>query len=327
MPPTTLGLDIGGANLKAAHGAGSARSVPFPLWRQPDQLTEALGRLLAYFPPFERLAITMTGELCDCYASKRDGVNAILDAVETARGRHPARVWSNTGRFVSMQQARDTPHNVASANWLGLATWAGRFAPSGQALMVDLGTTTTDLLVLRDGIPQPTGRTDPDRLRTGELVYRGWKRTPLCALAPAHHAAEFFATMHDVLLVLRRIPEDNTDRATADGQPATREAAELRLARMCCADLDSTSRAERQSLAQEYLDRFVDELVSAIQRLGSDAGQVLTSGSGEFLLPTLLHQAGLGDLPLISLADHLGSAASEAACAHAIACLLAEEEG
>ena len=71
---TWLALDIGGANLKAANGLKYARSVPFPLWRTPERLPEALRSLLASGPPFEQLAVTMTGELADCFPSKADGV-------------------------------------------------------------------------------------------------------------------------------------------------------------------------------------------------------------------------------------------------------------
>ena len=104
MTRPVLGLDIGGANLKAAHTSGAAKSVPFALWRDPGGLDAALGRLVAEMPPFDVLAVTMTGELCDCFASKREGVNHILDAVE---GRSKTvRVWTNEGAFVDVPTAR-----------------------------------------------------------------------------------------------------------------------------------------------------------------------------------------------------------------------------
>src|SRR5262245_15374302 len=67
-----LGLDIGGANLKAAHTSGAATSRPFALWKQPRDLAAALRELVADLPPAGRVAVTMTGELCDCFATKRD---------------------------------------------------------------------------------------------------------------------------------------------------------------------------------------------------------------------------------------------------------------
>ena len=174
-----LGLDIGGANLKAAHTAGPARSRPFALWKDPAGLPAALSALIGEMPRADRLAVTMTGELCDCFETKREGVAAILDAVEGAAGDQPVRVWRNDGRFVDTTAARAEPLKAAAANWLALATFAGRFAPKGPALLLDIGSTTTDVVPLRDGRPVPQGRTDPERLRCEELVYTGVRRTPV----------------------------------------------------------------------------------------------------------------------------------------------------
>ena len=116
-----LGLDIGGANLKAAHSRGQALSVPFALWKTPDLLPDTVSRLLRDMPPYDALAVTMTGELCDCFESKRQGVLAILDAVTARAGQTPIHVWRNDGHFVDVTAARATPLQVASANWLALA--------------------------------------------------------------------------------------------------------------------------------------------------------------------------------------------------------------
>src|SRR5262245_28908054 len=96
----SLGLDIGGANLKAAHATGATRLRPFALWKDPRGLAGALRDLLAGLPAADALAVTMTGELCDCFPSKREGVHAILDAVaDVAEGRD-VRVWRTDGRLV-----------------------------------------------------------------------------------------------------------------------------------------------------------------------------------------------------------------------------------
>src|SRR5262245_18167808 len=108
-PRSVVGLDVGGANLKAAHVSGAACLRPFALWKNPTGLPTALRGLLANFPTAATVAVTMTGELCDCFESKRQGVNAILDAVVEAAGSTPIRVWRMRGRFVSVRTARETP--------------------------------------------------------------------------------------------------------------------------------------------------------------------------------------------------------------------------
>ena len=154
---SVIGLDIGGANLKAAHSGGAARLIRFALWKHPQRLGEQLRQLIASMPRTDLLAVTMTGELCDCYENKRQGVSAILDAVEAAAPGVEIRVWRNDGLLVDIQTARATSLQVAAANWLALATYAGRLAPDGSALVLDNGSTTTDIIPMLDGIPIPRG--------------------------------------------------------------------------------------------------------------------------------------------------------------------------
>src|SRR6056297_1687853 len=85
-PKRWLGLDIGGANLKVATSDGYARQVEFALWKHPDQLTETVAELLCEAPPHRGVIATMTGELCDCFETKAEGVAAITHAVENSAG-------------------------------------------------------------------------------------------------------------------------------------------------------------------------------------------------------------------------------------------------
>jgi probable H4MPT-linked C1 transfer pathway protein len=331
MARPTLGLDIGGANLKAAHTSGAARSVPFALWKDPGGLDAAVGRLAASMPRFDALAVTMTGELCDCFASKREGVGVILNAVEGLARR--VRVWTNEGRFVDPAEGRQEALKVASANWLALATFAGRFAPRGEALLIDMGTTTTDVIPLIDGRPIPQARTDPERLGSCELVYRGWKRTPLCAVLDERHASEFFATMYDVFIVLGKIPENVADRDTADGLPATAEHAERRLARMLCADLETSTPGLRRQLAEEAYEALLGAVEHAVAdvalRMPRVPGTAILAGSGAFMLPEAVRSSltPLRPITTVALNDELGDDVSAAACAYAVAVLASEREG
>lgn len=328
MAGSVLGLDIGGANLKAAHSDNTVRSRAFPLWQNPAGLANALRHLVAEFPVCDRLAVTMTGELCDCFETKRHGVQAILDAVESLAGALPVQVWQTTGRLVDLATARAHPLETAAGNWLALATWAGRWAPEGPSLLIDIGSTTTDIVPLRDGKPIPQGRSDPERLRSGELVYTGVQRTPLCALLGAGYAAELFATTLDAYLVLGRLAEDAAERGTADGRPAMRTAAEARLARMIVADVETCSAADRLMLARKVHERQKELIAQALERVVAESLKerpcaVVLAGEGEFLARDVL--VGFSGR-LVSLADRLGPAVSQAACAHALAILASEED-
>jgi probable H4MPT-linked C1 transfer pathway protein len=329
MPGTALGLDIGGANLKAAHSGGPARSRPFALWKTPAALPDALRDLLRDWPSYDVLAVTMTGELCDCFATKREGVLAILDAVSAVAGSLPVRVWLTDGRLVDVAAARAAPRLAAAANWLALATFAGRLAPRGPALVIDIGSTTTDIVPLLDGRPVPRGRTDTERLRRGELVYTGVTRTPLCAVLGAAAMAEFFATTRDVYLLLGRLPEDPSDHDTADGRPATRACAEARVARMVGADLETSTADERRELAEHVVFRHVMQIGGAIKAVAGSLPRppetIVSCGAGEFLTEVALkHQQAVRPCPVVSLGRKIGPEVSKAACAYALAVLAAE---
>jgi len=284
-----------------------------------------LEEFLADWPKHELLAVTMTGELCDCFPSRRDGVLQILDAVAGLRSRNPVRIWCNDARFVALDEARAQPLQVASANWLALAHFASRFARRGPALLIDVGSTTTDIVPLLDGNPVPKGRCDAERLRFGELVYLGARRTPLNVLLGTSGAAESFATMQDVLLVLGFVGENHGDGDTADGRPAIRSAAEARLARMICADVETSTAQEREGLATQLLHRWTDTVATAVDKVAASLPAppetILLAGSGEFLAKKVLRN---GVAHILSFSEVLGADVSTAACAYSMA-VLAEE--
>jgi probable H4MPT-linked C1 transfer pathway protein len=325
--PTVLGLDVGGANLKAAHTSEVALTRAFALWNHPDQLAARLRTICAQMPPHDRIALTMTGELCDCFESKREGVLAIVRSVEEAAEGTPLQVWTTHGVFVPPGQVCHAPLSAAAANWLALAHLACRFANGAPALLIDTGSTTTDIVYLEGGQPAPRGLTDSDRLASGELVYTGVRRTPVCAVLGIRVAAEFFATMLDVYLVLGLASENGKDTDTADGRPATRHHAAARLARMRCADVGEMTLPDIESLARQAVETQVSHIRGAIDRVLEDRappGRIVVSGSGEALGRLVLAaHPQLRTTPIVSLAERLRHGLSEAACAYAVAVLAA----
>jgi probable H4MPT-linked C1 transfer pathway protein len=333
MPSIVLGLDIGGANLKAATADKRAISVPFALWKQPDKLPAALAELVAKFPDAEELAVTMTGELCDCFETKREGVHAIIKAVRFASAARRIRVWSTDGVFLDSEQAKSNHLKVAAANWHALAMFAGSYAPHHGGLLLDIGSTTTDIIPLNHGVPSTYGQTDYDRLQMRELVYLGVRRTPVCAVFTEQVCAELFATTQDVYTILGLLPEDAADCDTADGRPSTVEYALARLARMLGADREMLSDDQLIDFAIKLHSRILDTLSRAAQAAYYDTQNapelrtVIVSGAGEFLARRVVEKA-FAEAPLdriISLNDTLGPTVSACAPAYAVAVLATED--
>ncbi len=328
-----LGIDVGGANLKAAHGDGQARTSPFAVWKEPGRLGEAIAELTGRFPPFDRVAATMTAELCDCYATKREGVLAIIDAVSRAVPDRPTIYWGTDGRFHDADAVRSRPLIAAASNWLALASVAARLVEGRRAILIDVGGTTTDLIPLAEGRVAARGRTDTERFQNGELVYAGASRTPICALAaelpfqgrPTGLAAELFATTRDVYLMLGDFTDDPDDRGTADGRPAVLECARDRLARMVGADRESCSEDDARGLAKAVDGVLLDRLVRSARRACEAAigapEVALISGSGAFLARRAAVELVGAEGEVVAWGDRWGAAASEAACAHALVVL------
>lgn len=332
-----VGLDIGGVNVKAADADGKSECRPFEIWTARDRLAEVLTDALSPFGSVDLLAVTMTAELADCFQTKAEGIDFILNSVVEAANGLPVVVWQTGAEFLTPEEARDVPLLVSAANWHALATFVGRMAPDGDSLLIDIGTTTTDIIPLTGGIPVPQGLTDRERLESGELVYTGIRRTPVCAVALAVPlsrgncplAAELFATMLDVYLTLGEIAEEPGNCGTANGRPATVGNAHDRLARAVCCDRTELDRDEAAAMAR-YLAQIQQEQIGhavgrVLERGRQPCRTVLLSGAGTFLARRIIEQNdALRETQQVELSRLFSDSVSEAACAFAVARLALE---
>lgn len=334
--PAWLGLDIGGANLKVADCGGFAKSVSFPLWLYPERLSEALAALINAAPTFDRLAVTMTGEMADCYETRQEGVICILEQLTAVVPAPLVRVYGADGQWRSVAAAARDPWVVAAANWQATATWAAGWL-DGDALVIDLGSTTCDLTAIVAGQVLSPAATDRQRLQAGQLVYTGVERSPVSGLVDALPVCgelcpvinELFATTADVYVWLGQLPEQPQRTDSADGRPWTRPAAGNRLARQVGEDRSTLSAADIDTLAQSVRQAQLRLLQRAWQRQANHfpsakIPQVLVVGHGDFLVEQLAEDAG-EKVPIVRLESWLGREVSRCASARAVAVLAAEQ--
>ena len=331
-PDDVLALDIGGANIKAANGDGWVHSKPFALWKRRSKLVAALERIVAERRP-RRVVATMTGEIADCYDGRRDGVTDIVDAVCTAAEEFcPVGFYTVEGRLVTPAEAIARPLAVAASNWHAVARLAATLVTADRAVLIDVGSTTTDIVPICDGWVTPLACDDVGRMLSGELVYTGVERTPVAAIVRSlpwrgrlHPlASELFAESRDVWLMLNGLDPLATGGPTADGRPATREAAARRLARMLLADPADVTESEAVAMAEWCADRQSRQVALAMARVAAATGGpprcVVVSGHGACLARRSLARVGWS-ADVVSLADRLGAAVSRAAPAHGLALL------
>jgi probable H4MPT-linked C1 transfer pathway protein len=327
-----IGLDVGGANTKAVWRNGSERRVvsrPFEVWRDRDALEAVLREVVAGVAPepVEAVALTTTAELSDAFRTKREGVEFVLDAAEAALGGPPLLAFTTAGAVVPLEEARGRAPEVAAANWLASALAVA--AEYRDALMIDVGSTTADIVPIAAGRVVPAGGTDLDRLLAGELVYTGALRTNLAVIAPrvpvrgstCPVASELFAISADVHLILGRLAPGAYTCATPDGRPATVEFARERVARLVCADAEQLAPGEIDAIAAFLHAEQVRQIEAALRRVSERfevALPVVPLGVGAFLAREAAERVGL------TVAELPWSAAErDAAPAAALAELLA----
>jgi probable H4MPT-linked C1 transfer pathway protein len=320
-----LAVDIGGANLKFADAQGHAWAEPFALWQQPEVLASQLMEHWPAQPPAVVLA-TMTGELCDCFTDRAEGVRFILDHLEAAAEGSDLWLWSMTDGFINPKTARQQPMTVAAGNWHALGQWLAPMFSTGLSLLIDIGSTTTDLLRLRDGVVSTNSQSDTDRLQSGELVYLGAGRTPLMAVAsqvaldrPTGVMAEHFATMADALILTADEPEPSDDSNTPDGRSCNASDAARRILRMIGSDLNTHDQQAAVRLAHQFRDAAIDRLRQAISAvLGDETPDRLILSGGGARLGHALISTWSNPPRCIALSEKLSPNVAEAACAHAL---------
>ncbi len=318
-----IGIDIGGANTKLAFADCSIVELHYiPLWKD-THLPQALKKMAMRIKP-GKLGVVITGELADCFPDKEQGVRFIVDAVDAA---FPGAMYlDNHGNFSNRSHISDM-RSLAAANWMASAMLAGK---DNDCIFVDVGSTTTDLIPVKNGRPL-AGDTDLKRMGRHELLYRGMLRTNIAALMDRIElggvqyrvASELFAQTGDANLLLGHIQPEDYTCDTADGEDKTPESAARRLARVVCADTTELEHEDIMNMAGQIYRHQRDELSEALEILSEQHGidKVVGAGLGELLVHDAAQHA---ELECTLLSRKYGPDISKVFPAYAVACLLSE---
>jgi probable H4MPT-linked C1 transfer pathway protein len=330
-----LGLDIGGANTKAAFLKTQKGMVKeqrtsmeyFPIWKmgreQLPRVLETLKERLVGSTALDGVGVTITAELSDAYWTKREGVNHILDCITQVLNDVPMFVLSVEAKLLSVEDARREPLKVASANWAATGWMVSQVIKN--CLVVDVGSTTTSIIPVINGKIAAEGRTDLEKLRNGELVYSGSLRTNVATIADSiplrggivRLSSELFAQSGDVHLLLDNIKEEEYTVETCDGREKTKREAMTRLARVVCADSDMLTEQEIMDIAQFVYERQVEQITEGLKQvyerikplLLQETIPVVVTGLGRiFLARKAAEKAGFKEIR--DMSEMLGAEAS-----------------
>jgi probable H4MPT-linked C1 transfer pathway protein len=291
-----IGIDIGGANIKFVTGSGVFIHY-CPLWRGAP-FREVLS---SHAAGGEAAAVVMSGELADCFGSKAEGIRFICGMV---RAVFPDAIFYGTdGQF-----HREPVPALAAANWLAAADFLRDRYP--DALLVDMGSTTTDIIPL-GAFGSLLGLTDLDRMQSGLLLYTGLLRTSVAAIlrsveiggTTTRTAAEYFACAGDAHLLLGHISPEGYTCDPPDGGGREREAASRRLARVVCADPGEIGASGVMEIARAVWEAQKEEISTLVRAVAErfGGGKVITAGIGAGLLA--------GELGGLNLSSVLGPGA------------------
>jgi (4-(4-[2-(gamma-L-glutamylamino)ethyl]phenoxymethyl)furan-2-yl)methanamine synthase len=298
----TVGYDVGGAHLKVARiEAGrvtAVAQVACPLWLGLDKLDAALSQASVITKGADRHAVTMTGELCELFATRREGVIALAHHL-TLRLGHEVKFYRGLQGFCDANAVAAQTDSVASANFLATAQLVAKLRP--KSLLIDMGSTTTDIIAC----DRPQGLSDGERLQTGELVYTGFTRTPVPSITTRGVLAgqwqglarDTFATMADVRRVLGELLDDVDLHDTADGRGKSVEESLARLARGFGRDAEmrhlTTWQASAVHIRDEQLRSIVEGAIQVLSRPGLELTSVVAAGIGAPVAEIIAQRLGL----------------------------------
>jgi probable H4MPT-linked C1 transfer pathway protein len=325
-----VGWDIGGAHVKAALFAeGAVRDAaqwPCPLWQGQAHLAAALNAARSRWPQIAKAAhaVTMTGEMVDLFEDREAGVRAIAVQVASAFGgrlQFFGGIESSRPRWFGAAQAGAQWRAIASANWAATAAWIG--CKLRNAVLVDIGSTTTDIIAIDGAQPAAYDRDDAERLARGELVYGGVVRTPLACLAQRvpfrgrefNVMNELFATTSDVYRLTAELDPAHDQHAAADNGAKDLAASCRRLARMIGHDARDARRADWIDLARHWRAAQLAQIRANFRRVVSRSAvdvcgvaPVVAAGCGAFLARDL---AARESRPWVGFDELTGVAGSE----------------
>ncbi len=270
-----IGWDIGGAHIKlacasSANTIGHVEQIFCPLWKGVGELDNAISDIQnKSVLTTAKHSITMTGELVDCFDTRKQGVVEVSNRMQRLLKDTNLCFFAGQQGMVNMPHVEQLYAEIASANWLASAKYlANKF---DNALFVDIGSTTTDIVNIKDGEVFFDGYTDEDRLYAQELVYCGVVRTPvfaLCKSAPINDRFipvinEYFANTADIYRLSNELPAYADMNDTADGLSKNAIDSARRLARMFANDFDENDIDSWVEVAKYVREQQVQLILNA----------------------------------------------------------------
>ena len=256
-----LGLDIGGAHVKAV-GVDESQKVCFifyekcPVWESFFLLRQTLEKLLKTLGTNNTIfGITITAELSDCFKNRKYGAKQIFKLCLDLNIDFYF-FSSKTQNFKKKINYID----ICSMNWLA----TGKYLKDriNEGVIIDFGSTTTDLVVIKNKKVINKYFTDYERINNFELIYTGLTRTPLFALSEKiilgnksyYLIPEFFSSTADLYRVNKTLKKNLDLYDTSDKRSKTQLSSLRRISRNFGIDLDKQNIVLMNQLVKNLIE-------------------------------------------------------------------------
>ena len=172
-------------------------------------------------------------------------------------------------------------------NWHATASFISNFFPN--CILVDIGSSTTDIIPIKNKEIISKGVNDYQRLKSNELIYLGVLRTPIQAVEKKKNLInENFANLSDVYRVLNKIPSTVDLLPTLDNKTKNKHDSARRIARIFGKDYKKNHFLKWKKTAYQIEGKHLKILKNVIEKIEKKnflkKVPVIGAGIGEFLL-------------------------------------------
>ena len=292
-----IGWDIGGAHIKAAKidfkkKTSKTKQLYSPIWKNVNYLKKSIKLIKKKLGKTNYHAITMTAELSDIFPDRKNGVKHIINLSSKILGEKNIFFYSKKN-FLKKKLAIKKPFELNSMNWHATASFISNFFPN--CILVDIGSTTSDIIPIKNKEIISKDVSDYQRLKSNELIYLGVLRTPIQAVERKKNLInENFANLSDVYRVLNKIPSTFDLLPTLDSKTKNKHDSARRIARIFGKDYKKNHFLKWKKIAYQIEGEHLKILKSVIKKIEKKnflkKVPIIGAGIGEFLVKKIYNK-------------------------------------
>tara|TARA_Y100000589_G_scaffold154232_1_gene146872 strand:- start:544 stop:1569 length:1026 start_codon:yes stop_codon:yes gene_type:complete len=268
-----LGIDIGGAHIKIV-GLDKEKKIilvkymKFYFWKKKEKLFKFFDFVNSISSSHTKIGITLTAELCDIFETRIDGFKKIYE--ECRRLKNKFFFYTSSKEVFTV---KSNTKKIISMNWHA----TGKFISKNlnDAIIIDFGSTTTDIICIKNKVIKNLGFDDFSRLKNNELIYTGLTRTPIFGITnelildginyPV--IPEFFSSMSDVYRINKSLDKVLDIDDTADNTEKNLSKSFIRVARNFGFDFKKSDKELLKKISRKLINFQMKKISVSLDKL------------------------------------------------------------